>query len=180
MSWGDLKANPVKLLQLYFDIFVYVSNWGTHRLGLRIPSDAFDCKSFEPYLIGDQSLSITASGYVVIDLQSDVEYSEDWEERRGWMATLAPVRSDLLRGDLRPLYISWLACIQDGDINDDALEPPVPVCFANSLRLAEYLRVNKHLLEVAANASEDEDQTSDSVLRNGSHRCLQKNRIDCV
>jgi hypothetical protein len=41
-SWGDLKASPVKLLQRYFDVFVYVSNWGAHRLGLRIPSDALD------------------------------------------------------------------------------------------------------------------------------------------
>jgi flagellar motility protein MotE (MotC chaperone) len=166
-SWGDLKADSVKLLQRYFDVFVYVSNWGTHQLGLRIPSDAFDRKTLERYLIGDQSSSRAGSGYVVIDLRSDVEYSEDWEEGRGWMASLAPVRSDLLRGDLRPLYIAWLACIQDGDINDDASEPPVPAGLRQltsaQLRLAEFLRVNEHLLEVAANVSEDEVHASDGL-----------------
>ena len=28
-EWGDLKANPLKLLEKYFDAFVYVANWGT-------------------------------------------------------------------------------------------------------------------------------------------------------
>ena len=28
-EWGDLKANPSKLLEKYFDAFVYVANWGT-------------------------------------------------------------------------------------------------------------------------------------------------------
>ena len=166
-SWGDLKANPVKLLQHYFDVFVYVANWGTHRLGLRIPSDTIDVKIVEQYLICDQSSSRTGSGYVVIDLRSDVEYSEDWENGRSWMTSLAPVRSDLLRGDLRPLYIAWLACIQNGDINDDASEPPVPAGLRQltsaQLRLAEFLRVNEYLLEVAANVSEDEVDMPDGL-----------------
>jgi len=27
-EWGDLKADPSKLLEKYFDAFVYVANWG--------------------------------------------------------------------------------------------------------------------------------------------------------
>ncbi len=27
-EWGDLKADPIKLLEKYFDAFVYVTNWG--------------------------------------------------------------------------------------------------------------------------------------------------------
>jgi hypothetical protein len=30
-EWGDLKANPSKLLEKYFDAFVYVANWGTRE-----------------------------------------------------------------------------------------------------------------------------------------------------
>ena len=30
-EWGDLKANPSKLLEKYFDVFVYVANWGTRE-----------------------------------------------------------------------------------------------------------------------------------------------------
>ena len=166
-NWGDLKANPANLLQRYFDVFVYVANWGTHRLGLRIPNDALDLKTAGQYLTGDRASSKVGKGCVVVDLRSDVEYPEDWEDGRGWMASLAPVRADLLRGDLRPLYIAWLACIQDGDINDNAPEPPVPagLCQLTSaqLRLAEFLRVDEYLLEAAANNSEDEVHTPDGL-----------------
>jgi hypothetical protein len=30
-EWSDLKANPSKLLQKYFDAVVCVANWGTHE-----------------------------------------------------------------------------------------------------------------------------------------------------
>jgi hypothetical protein len=166
-NWGDLKANPAKLLQRYFDVFVYVANWGTHRLGLRIPNDALDPKTVGQYLIGDRASWEVGKGCVVVDLRSDVECPEDWEDGRGWMASLAPVRADLLQGDLRPLYIAWLACIQDGDINDNAPAPPVPAGFRQltsaQLRLAEFLRVDEYLLEAAANLSEDEVHTPDGL-----------------
>jgi len=29
------------------------------------------------------------------------------EEGVGWMTQLSPLREELLRGDLRPLYIGW-------------------------------------------------------------------------
>lgn len=28
-EWGDLKANPLTLLEKYFDAFLYLANWGT-------------------------------------------------------------------------------------------------------------------------------------------------------
>lgn len=33
------------------------------------------------------------------------------EDGRGWMARLAPVRDELLGGDLRNLYIGWLTAV---------------------------------------------------------------------
>lgn len=33
----------------------------------------------------------------------------DEEDGRGWMGRLAPLRDNLLRGDLRLLYLGWLA-----------------------------------------------------------------------
>jgi hypothetical protein len=35
--WGDLKADPKKLLWQYFDAFLYVANWGSHWLSFRMP-----------------------------------------------------------------------------------------------------------------------------------------------
>ena len=33
-QWGDLKADPLRLLERYFDAFLYLANWGTRRLAL--------------------------------------------------------------------------------------------------------------------------------------------------
>jgi hypothetical protein len=37
-EWGDLKANPSKLLEKYFDAFVYVANWGTRDFSYSAPA----------------------------------------------------------------------------------------------------------------------------------------------
>ena len=29
-NYGDLKAEPLDLMERYFDVFTYVANWGTH------------------------------------------------------------------------------------------------------------------------------------------------------
>ena len=36
-TWGDFKGDPLALIEEYFDAFVYVTNWGTHELMLRLP-----------------------------------------------------------------------------------------------------------------------------------------------
>jgi hypothetical protein len=46
-EWGDLKANPGKLLEKYFDAFVYVANWGTHEFYIRLPQGSVDYKSLK-------------------------------------------------------------------------------------------------------------------------------------
>jgi len=43
-EWGDLKANPSKLIEKYFDAFVYVANWGTHEFYIRLPQESVDYK----------------------------------------------------------------------------------------------------------------------------------------
>lgn len=69
------------------------------------------------------------------------------------MARLAPVREELLRGDLRSLAIGWLRAVTTGEAGVDALEPAP----ANGLQewtgaqqaLAEFLEVDKDLLSGA-------------------------------
>ena len=39
---------------------------------------------------------------------------------------IAPIRESLIGGDLRPLYLAWLAC----GYEDEATEPPVPAGLA--------------------------------------------------
>jgi hypothetical protein len=51
-EWGDLKADPLKLLEKYFDAFVYVANWGTREFHLRLPQELVDFKQLKSILPG--------------------------------------------------------------------------------------------------------------------------------
>jgi hypothetical protein len=36
-SYGDFRGSPEKLMERYFDAFLYLANWGTRRLMFRFP-----------------------------------------------------------------------------------------------------------------------------------------------
>ena len=38
-SWGDFKGDEDAWMENYFDAFLYLANWGTHILKLRLPTD---------------------------------------------------------------------------------------------------------------------------------------------
>jgi hypothetical protein len=45
-EWGDLKADPLKLLEKYFDAFVYVSNWGHAVFGFGYRSSGWTMRNW--------------------------------------------------------------------------------------------------------------------------------------
>src|ERR1043166_5567005 len=40
--YGDFRGNPDKLVEKYYDAFLYLANWGTRRLMLRMPRGLVD------------------------------------------------------------------------------------------------------------------------------------------
>jgi hypothetical protein len=125
-EWGDLKADPLKLLEKYFDAFVYVANWGTREFHLRLPKELVDTKQIKAMLPG-KSAQVRSSGkFVTLSFESEVEPDDDWDDGTGWMGSLISLRGDLLRGDFRCLYLGWLFSVQNGEFSDEVLEPPVP------------------------------------------------------
>lgn len=155
-NWGDFKGNPDALMKKYFDAFVYVANWGTHRFMLRVPRWALKETALSAYCAGDSASARETSDFVILEFQSDDE-GGDWEEGEGYLDSLIPLRSDLMNGDLRCLYLGWLLCAQCEELDEDDMEPPVPPGLAKlsePLReFAEYLRIKQDLIEVAAEAS---------------------------
>ena len=41
-SWGDFKGDEDAWMEKYFDAFLYLANWGTHVLKLRLPGRLLD------------------------------------------------------------------------------------------------------------------------------------------
>jgi hypothetical protein len=159
--WGDLKADPVKLVEQYFDAHMYFANWGTHRLVLRVPVARVNAKSLKGYFVGDAARAKVAGEHLVLDLHSEDEEPEYDEENQGSLAALAPLRAELMRSDLRVAYLAWLLAVQAADVAETETEPPVPPGLtdltAAQAAMVEFLRIDEDLISAAAEASEREN-----------------------
>jgi len=155
-EWGELKANPSKLLEKYFDAFVYVANWGTHEFYIRLPQELVDYKLLKAMVPGGTVQVRKTPRFVIVEFGNESEWDGE-DDGTGWMASLRPLRSDLLRGDLRCLYLGWLRCAQDGGPGEVKLEPPVPAGLKELsgplYALIEFLEIDEDLVEIAAQAS---------------------------
>jgi hypothetical protein len=158
-NYGDFGGDPDALMEKYFDEFVYVANWGTHQFMLRAPSNVLGRRDCAPYCKGDSLRVWSAQDHVVLSFHLEGLESDYDEEGEGWMDSLAPLRADLLRGDLRALYLGWLLAVGREEIEDDEPEPRVPPGLRDLSEplqsLADFLYIDPDLLESAATASAD-------------------------
>jgi len=167
-EWGGLKADPADWMRRYFDAFVYTANWCSCRLALRVPLATFRKAELKPFAARHTLAVEAADEHWVIDWSLDE--SEDYdrfamEDGSGWMRRLVPLRDELLRGDLRPLYLGWLAAA--GKFGDDALEPVVPLGLSAlsppQQALVEFIEVDPDMLEAAAAACSAPASETDST-----------------
>ncbi len=155
-NWGDFKGDPDKWIEKYFDAFLYLANWGSRWLMLRVPKQLLDPDAASTYCTDENMSCRTKGGHLVVSFRSEEEEYE-WSEGEGWLASLVPLRSDLMHGDHRCLYLGWLLIVRGGDLDDDTLEPAVPPRLGNlnaPLRsLADFLRLDRDLIAAAAEGS---------------------------
>lgn len=156
-TFGDFKGNPAKMVETYFDAYLYLANWGTRKFTLRLPRRALDLKRARLYCAGDSAAARAKGEFVILDFYSENEEG-DWEdEGQGWLASIIPLRAELAGGDYRALYLAWLLCAQSLELGDDATEPPCPPGLATLSAplkaFVDFLRIDDDLIEVAAAAS---------------------------
>ena len=164
--WGEFKGDPRDLMERYYDAHLYVANWGSHRVMFRLPSGLLDPDVVEDYCAGQTSAWVTGE-FVVLDFASEDDAGEsDYDDdAENVLPSIIGVRAELAAGDLRPLYLAWLAAYgaweRDeeafGREADDDLEPPVPPGLgkltAAQQALADFLHLDDDLLAVAAQTS---------------------------
>jgi hypothetical protein len=156
--WGNFKGDPVAMMQRYYDVFLYVANWGSHQLMLRLPQSVLKPETASRYCMDEEVFSMhLAREHVILTFDSETEEPECWDEGEGWLSTLVPLRADIAAGDLRGLYLGWLCCVQQEVLRNDVVEPPLPPGLGNLSAplqsLVEFLRIDQDLLKAAAEGS---------------------------
>ncbi|EXJ15245.1 hypothetical protein [Imhoffiella purpurea] len=155
-NWGDFKGDPNRWMELYFDAFLHLANWGTHWFMLRLPRSLMDLSDVSEYLLEDGMEGWKTREHLVLSFRSETE-EPDWEEGGSWLSSLIGIRASLMRGDRRSLYLGWLAEAWAGNLDEESTEPAVPPGLARldapHQALADFLRLPEDLIAVAAESS---------------------------
>ena len=156
-QWGDLKGDPRKMMERYFDAFLYLANWGTRRLMFRLPRGALGSKTAERYCYTDTASLIETGSHLILSLYVDREPDGYWDEPGGQLAAMVQARAELAAGDLRLLYLAWLLALQSDEVDDEDTEPPVPAGLehlsASLQAVVDFFEIDEDLIAVAAASS---------------------------
>jgi hypothetical protein len=184
-DWGGLKGDPRDMLRRYFDLFIYTGSGGTRWGMLRRPSGSIEPTRWRAYLHQQRGLRpparrtsfVTRGGVAILTFGppepggvsglSSTGGAEELDDEEGWSAPLALLRADLLGGDLRGLYLMWLASVQAGERRPVEREPLMPPGLAHLTgtlyRVAEFLRLDPGLLSVALSGWKAAPRTAEAL-----------------
>ena len=129
--YGDFPKDEITVVEQYFDAMLYTANWGSTRLIFKFPRKLVDVRQLGQYSVEGLEV-IKKSDTVILDIDlSDEEGDGRWEEEVE-LSSLLPLRSDIIAGDYRCLYLVWLkvstegAMSEWGDVDPESEEPDVP------------------------------------------------------
>ncbi len=155
--WGNFRGDPQRMMERYFDAFLYLANWGTRHLMFRLPQAALDTEFTEQYCYTDAASIIEAGDHLIISMYADRDPDDFWDQTAGELGGMVAARSELLSGDHRLLYLAWLMGIQWDHVDDEDTEPAVPAGLkdlSGALQaIIDFLEIDEDLIAVAAEAS---------------------------
>jgi hypothetical protein len=111
-------------MERWFDLHLYLASWGSRRLMIRLPARLVDRHRLDAFLAEVDCATLRDAGEaLILDIVVEDVEAENWDDGSGWLAALAPLRADVLQGDLRLFYLLWLTAVQADAFEPDALEP---------------------------------------------------------
>lgn len=160
-SYGDFRGEPLDVLERCFDILLYQANFGVIQLAIRLPKAIANPALYEPYCVPYGISTKQTHQSVIINISlSYEEYIGGWLDDDGNLSELVPIRAALMQGDLRVLYLAWLATGFSAESFDwdRTTEPPVPPNLKERspelTHFADVFDIDTDLIETAARMSE--------------------------
>ncbi len=172
-NYGDFHGDPFSLLSDYFDVMLYMANWGSRQLMFALPTTLLESQRLEPYCSAEEiNVRKTKNKKkIIVDLNFQDEEQAEWTAGEDWLDDLVAIREELIQGDFRVLYLAWLKAASLApdfdDIDEETLEPPVPAGLGQlspALKTFVYfLDIDEALVAAAAQTSAKQD-TADTQL----------------
>lgn len=184
-SYSDFRHDEEKVLEKYYDAFLYEANWGTRKLMFRFPKDLVDVRALRQFIADDMNYSsilfLVKGKWAILKF----EYGEeegwlDWlEETPHWLDSMIQLREDIINGDYRSLYLFWLKVNESyqafKELDEDEFEdlgedekptaPPVPPNLkklSTSLNsFSEFFHISDDLIKQAVKESKDFEKKID-------------------
>lgn len=165
-NFGDFHGDVHGLLRNGYDIYLHYANFGIRTIAMRVPGRLPFARKMLANYLGDAGLSWSQDrggdgGILTMDPYHEAgELDEIWDFESSMRAAVE-IRRRLLGGDLRGLYVCWLAAVLDGEnAPDDLREPPVPAGLAQLAATVadffDFFGLDPLLLHAAAEACPDE------------------------
>jgi hypothetical protein len=158
-TFGDFRGNAMEMLRRGYDVHLHYANFGIRSLYFRLPQGFPDIKAAKPYLDGESIRFLKDSsgdgGTLAIELCHEPgDLDELWDLDRA-LERLAPLRSEILEGDLRSLYLAHLAISCDCNHDpEETIEAPVPAGLDQLTKaqqaLATFYEISDALIAAAA------------------------------
>jgi hypothetical protein len=169
-EWGDFKGDPAKLMERWFDLHLYMANWGSRRLMIRLPARFIDRDRLDAFLREVECVRLRVVGEnLILNITRDEVEFDGWDDGSGWLAALTPLRAELLSGDQRLFYLLWLTAVEAEAIDADESEPmPGIGPMTGALEaFANFFGIEPDLVQAAAerSAAASEDRMSSDVAR---------------
>ena len=171
-DWGGFRGDPLRLMERWFDLHLYLSDWGTRRFMMRLPKRLVDQDRLRSFLRDCEFAQILDAGEnLILDVFTDDEESGyvEPDDGAGWLTALAPLRAEMLRGDMRMLYLLWLDALEYGRVEGDEFEPLTGIGpLSGGLEaFAEFFRIDSDLVRAAAETSAGmaDERISDEAVR---------------
>lgn len=129
--WGDFGGDEISMLRRGYDIHLHYANFGIRKLLIGLPHDLTKSPEARPYLTKD-GLEFFTSKKQPGGILSVNPYHETDDLAELWdldevLDRLVPLRAEIIGGDLRPLYLAYLAVMLDMEHDPEkTTEGPVP------------------------------------------------------
>jgi hypothetical protein len=132
-SYGDFKHNEEKIVEQFFDVLLYQTNWGQKKLMFRFPIDSINYKQLSEYEIDMGHLTgytteirvWKSNEYILLNIEYCDDDYEDWvEENDNSLDSMLNLRTEMMNGDFSCLFTLWLKLLSMQEEDDGNYQLP--------------------------------------------------------